>query len=102
MARYSSYASYELWYKCTDDAGGFLHLTLSPHLISSVMHGSLKLTLAALLTLASSASASCYEAIRFGDSVTTPSKSGPLKYGDVRVPLARPPQPTDAHARCRR
>jgi hypothetical protein len=48
------------------------------------MHGSLKLTLAALLAFASSASASCFEAVRYGDSVATPSKSGPLKYGDVR------------------
>jgi hypothetical protein len=66
------------------------------------MQESLKVALAALLTLASSASALCYEAIRFGDSVTTPSKSGPLKYGDVRVPPASYFRPTSAHARCRR
>jgi hypothetical protein len=48
------------------------------------MRISLQLALATLLTLASSVSASCPEAVRYGTSIVTPSKSGPLKYGDVR------------------
>jgi hypothetical protein len=47
------------------------------------MRTSLQLALATLFALASSASASCPEAVRYGTSIVTPSKTGPLKYGDV-------------------